>query len=164
MDSAKIASELESRYPTPSLRLNPDLEKEVGAAVGMIFMAVAPYFFYCAPNFVAPADLQWFKEDRSRRFHTTIEKAFETKKDPAPFFEAAKPGFAKLKEVLTKHKVDEGPFILGSKPCYADFTPVASIHMFSLAGEEAYTSFRNAAPKELLELYEASKQWTERDN
>lgn len=164
MDSAKIAVELESRHPTPSLRLNPELEEEVADVTMKVFVALAPYFFYCTPNYIAPADVEWIKEDRAKRFNTTVEELFEKKRDPAPFFEAAKPKFEELREVLTKHKIDEGPFILGSKPCYADFIPVGQVQMFTRIGDEGYASYRDAAPRELLELYEACRKWTERQD
>lgn len=164
MDSAAIATELEVRYPNPSLRLDPELEKEAQAAMGGVFMSLVPYLMQYAPNIVSPEDLEWFKADRAERFGMTVEEAFETEKDGAPYFEAAKPGFENCAKVLRSHKVDQGPFILGSQPCYADFYLVATMQMFTQMGEEGFAEFTKEAPPELKELHEACRKWTARQD
>lgn len=164
MDSAAIATELEARYPTPSLRLNPKLEKEAEDASWEVFHAVGHYFLPATPKIVAPEDIQWFKEDRARRFGMTIEDAFETEKDRAPFYEAAKPGFESCAKVLRDHKKDDGPFILGSEPSYADFYLVAFTQMFERAGGKWLEEYLNEAPPEVRELHEACQQWAKKQD
>jgi glutathione S-transferase len=164
MDSAAIAGELEARYPAPSLKLNSDLENEAQAAMSAVFMPLVPFLLMFAKNLVAPEDLDWFKADRAQRFGMTVEQAFETERDPAPILEAAKPGFEKCRNVLRVHKVDKGPYILGSEPCYADFYLVASTQMFNRAGERCWTEFSKAAPAELIELHDACRKWTARQD
>lgn len=164
MDSAVIANELESRYPEPSLRLNPDLEREAQGAMGEVFISLVPYLLPLSAHIVALEDLDWFKEDRAKRFGMTVDEAFHTKKDGSAYFEAAKSGFEKVAQVLKVHKLDQGPFILGSQPCYADFYLIATLQMFSQVGEDAYQDFMKHAPPELLELHEACRKWTARQD
>lgn len=160
MDSAAIATELEARYPTPSLRLDPRLEKEAQDAIAEVFMRLVPYMLPYAPNMVAPEDVEWFKADRARRFGTTVEEAFDVEKDAAPYLAAAGPGFEKCAKVLQEHKVDQGPFILGSEPCYADFYLASTMQMFSRSGERTFAGFLEASPPEMRKLYEACQKWT----
>lgn len=164
MDSAVIANELESRYPEPSLRLNPNLEKEAQGAMGEVFMSLVPYLLPLSAQIVALEDMNWFKEDRAKRFGMTVDEAFHTHKDGSSYFEAAKPGFEKVVQVLKAHKIDQGPFILGSQPCYADFYLVATLQMFSQIGEEGYEEFIKYAPAELRQLHEACREWTVRQD
>lgn len=164
MDSAVIANELESRYPEPSLRLDPDLEKEAQGAMGQVFMSLVPYLLPFSAQIVALEDLDWFKQDRAKRFGMTIDEAFHTNKDGSSYFEAANPGFEKVAQVLKAHKLDQGPFILGSQPCYADFYLVATVQMFSQIGEDGYGEFMNHAPPELRQLHEACRKWTARQD
>ena len=164
MDSAAIAKELEVRYPQPSLKLNPNLENEAQAAMGEVFMALVPFLLQFVNNLVAPEDLDWFKADRAKRFGMTVEEAFETERDPAPIFEAAKSGFEKCRSVLRAHKVVQGPYILGSELCYADSYLVATTMMFERAGERSWSEFSKAAPVELIELHDACRTWTARQD
>lgn len=164
MDSAVIANELESRYPEPSLRLDSDLEKEAQGAMGEVFMSLVPYLLPLAAQIVALGDLDWFKEDRAKRFGMTVDEAFHTKKDGSSSFEAAKPGFERVAQVLKAHKLDQGPFILGSQVCYADFYLVATLQMFSQMGEDAYEEFMKHAPPELRQLHYACQKWTARQD
>lgn len=159
MDSAIIATELEARYHTPSLKLNPDLEKEAQDAMGAIFIALVPYLLPFAENVVSPDDIEWFKVDRAGRFGMSVEDAF-TEKDGSPYFAAAKPGFEKCTEVLRAHKLDQGPFILGSEACYADFYLAATTTMFKQTSEKAFAAFMKEAPSELKALHEACQKWT----
>lgn len=164
MDSEAIATELEARHPQPSLRRNPELEKEVNEARMGIFVAVIPYLAVMAvDNLVAPEDIEWFKADRAPRFGTTVDEMFGTKKEAAPFYAAAQPSFEKCAELLRKHKIDEGPFILGSEPCYGDFSLVALMQMFYQAGEHEWAKFIEACPVEMRRLHEACRPWTAAD-
>lgn len=128
--------------------------------MGEVFMSLVPYLLPLSAQIVALEDLDWFKEDRAKRFGMTIDEAFHTKKDGAPYFAAAKPGFEKVAQVLNAHKLDQGPFILGSQPCYADFYLVATLQMFSQVGVAGYEDFMKHAPPELRQLHEACQKWT----
>lgn len=164
MDSSAIAAELEARYPTPSLRLNRELEGKASAAMGQVFTGLVRYLLTKVDDIVAPEDLDWFKEDRARRFGMTIEEAFETEKELGPCLEAARPGMETCAEVLRANKVDQGPFILGSLPCYADFMMVASMQMLARLGGTMFEEFLGAAPDEMRKLYEACADWTRRQD
>lgn len=164
MDSAAIAVELEARFPTSSLRLNPELEKEAESAIGEVFRNLIPYLMPFAPNVVAPKDVEWFKVDRAKRFGMTVEEAFKVKPDGCPYYAAARAGFEKCATVLRVHKVDEGPFILGSEPCYADFYLAATMQMFNRIDGEMFTEFLNEAPPEMRGLHEARRKWTSKQD
>lgn len=128
--------------------------------MGEVFMSVIPYFMPVVPELVAPEDLEWFKADRAKRFGMTIEEAFETERDAAPIFAAARPGFEKCAKILRGHKLDKGPFILGSQPSYADFYLAATMQMFKRGGDKRFAAFMNEAPPEMRGLHEACQQWT----
>ena len=160
MDSAAIAKELESRYPDPSLKLNPDLEAEAQGAMGEVFMALVVPLMPYATDIVSLEDMEWFKKDRAGRFGMTVEDAFNREKDPVPHLEAAKPAFEKVAQVLTAHKLDQGPFILGSVPCYADFYLMTTMQMFHQGSEEGFDLILRNAPPELKDLFKACQRWT----
>ena len=128
--------------------------------MGAIFMSLVPYLAPIAlKTLVAPQDVEWVREDRARRFGTTVQD-LETEKDPNAAYAGAKPGFEMCRKVLRDHKQDEGPFILGSVPSYADFYLVSTMQMFSQAGKEVFGRFLGEAGPELRELYAACEQWT----
>lgn len=164
MDSAVIAKKLEALYPTPSLHLNQSLEQEAQAAIMAVFVSLIPLMMSLGINkLIAPEDLEWFKQDRAKRFGMTVEELM-AEKDPDAAYTGAKAGFEKCKKVLTAHKKDDGPFILGSVPSYADFYLVSTMQMYKQAGPQLFDRFFEEAGPELRALFEACKKWTLRQD
>lgn len=160
MDSAAIAVKLESLYSSPPLHLNTEIENEAQAAMGGVFMSLAPYLLpFGIHTLVAEEDVEWFKADRASRFGMTVEELM-TEKDAADAYKAAKPALEKCRDVLKGHKKDQGPFILGSEVSYADFYFVSTMQMFNRAGKEVFERFLLEASPEMRDLYEACEKWT----
>lgn len=163
MDSEKIAQRLEELRPQPSLHLEAGVHKEVEAALGKIIPPLIPYFMpRVGRDIVLEGDEQWFEDDRAQRFGTSLSE-LEKSKGGEMAWEAAKPGFATLKEVMRKHKKSEGPFVLGKEPSYGDFMIVAGMKMFSVLGQDAFEKFAGQST-ELRELYDACGDWVSKDD
>ena len=163
MDSLEIAHKLEALSPQPPLHLETGLHEEAQKAMGQAFGQLLPYFMpKLARSVIVDEDIDWFHADRSARFGMPLDD-WEAQSGGDEAWEAAKPGFQRMAEVLTTHKRDEGPFIMGSTPCYGDFIFVAGIQMFRVVSEEA---FERVVGHDLAlrKVYEASKQWVERDD
>ena len=87
----------------------------------------------------------------------------EAEKGGDAAWEAAKAGFKHMADLLTNNKKDEGPFIMGSTPCYGDWVIVAAVQMFKAFDEESGERFVRQEPA-VRKMYEASKQWVEKDD
>lgn len=116
-----------------------------------------------ARSVILECDREWFYADRERKLGASLDELERTNGGDQAW-EKARPGFEGIREVLKKYKRDEGPFILGSEPSYGDFMLVAGIHMFSQFPKEKYEKFLSMCEPELGNLYEASKQWIQRDD
>lgn len=163
MESLAIAPKLEELYPQPSLHLDNGFHEEAQTAIGEAIGPLIPYFMPRVARYVVvEEDVEWFHDDRSKRFGVSLDQ-LEAEKGGDAAWEAAKSGFKHMAELLTKHKKDEGPFIMGSMPCYGDLVVVAAVQMFKAFDEKSGERFVGQDPA-IRRVYEASEQWVERDD
>lgn len=162
MDSGAIASRLESLYPQPTLRLENGLHQQVGSALGRTMGPLVPVFMpRIARDKLVESSVPWFQEARKERFGMSLDELEQTKGGEQAW-EAAQPGFEKLKQFLTDHKQDEGPFVLGSQVSYVDFVLASSMEALRRIGNDMYKRFVSHDER-LRELHEACGPWFEGD-
>lgn len=162
MDSAVIATELEKRYPEPSLHLEASLHEAAQGVISRIAFPLLPVFMPAiARNMIREADLEYWVAKREKLFGMPLDE-FEKTKGGEAAWQAAEPGMAALKEFLAANKRDAGPFILGSQVSYGDFIIAAMLESMRRLGEGIFErSVRYDAS--IGQLHAACKPWFEKD-
>ncbi|KAI4122839.1 MAG: hypothetical protein LQ338_005591 [Usnochroma carphineum] len=160
MDSRKIASALEERYPSPPLHLSaPELAK----IEELVPALIAPLGGVTLPkvprNLLNERSAQYFNETRSKRFGMPLDQ-FEREKGGDAQWEEVRPTITQVGELLKKKG---GPFVLGEEVSYADFILVGLLRLFKRIGEGVYERAVEMEPS-LGRLYDASGEWLARDD
>ncbi|KAI4120318.1 MAG: hypothetical protein LQ341_007559 [Variospora aurantia] len=157
-DSGAIARELEKRYPSPSLHL--DIPQQ--AAIEALWSKMIPSLFPAiTPKLVADLlterSAAYVVETRERALNVKISDW--EKIDANTVWAEAAPALTEFGDVLREKG---GPFVLGAEPSYADFMVVAGMQFMKAVSEGTFERFVGA-DEALGRLYEASKQWVEKD-
>lgn len=162
MDSAAIASTLESVYPEPSIHLETGLHEKFGPTFGKIGGPLVPVFMpRIARDKLLESSVPWFQEARKKAFGMSLDE-LEQVKGGEQAWAAAQPGFKELISFLTDHKQDEGPFVLGSQVSYVDFVIVSMAEAFRRIGDDLFEKFV-AQDERLRELHQACQKWMKDD-
>lgn len=158
MESFKIAAELESRHPQPSLRLDSGLHARAGEAVAQAALPLIPVFMPRIPRAVlCESSVPYFLAAREKRFGMPLDQ-LERERGGEQAWRAAGPGVQALARLLSDHKVDQGPFILGSRASYGDFLIVAFLESLRRVGQDMFD--RLVGSEETLKaVYEACREW-----
>ncbi|KAL8969570.1 MAG: hypothetical protein Q9197_004267 [Variospora fuerteventurae] len=157
-DSVAIAHELEKRYPSPSLHLGTPQQ----AAIEALWLKLIPSVF----PFITPKIVANLVTERGAAYVVeTREKAFNVKMSDWEKIDADT-AWAEAAPVLTGFgdvlREKGGPFALGAEPSYADFILVGMMQFMKAVGEGTFERLVGA-DEALGRLYEASKQWLEKD-
>ncbi|KAL8811263.1 MAG: hypothetical protein Q9223_007566 [Gallowayella weberi] len=160
MDSKAIAIALEKLYPNPPLYLDaPELAKveelwpQVMKTMRGVFMPQTPRALLNDSSKV------YFEETRKERFGMPLGD-LEKEVGGEKAWEEVRPILETIGAVLKKK---DGPFVLGETVSYADFVLVSAMQYLKRLGEGLYERFVQIEPA-FGRLYEASKQWLERDD
>ncbi|KAI4290365.1 MAG: hypothetical protein L6R35_000354 [Caloplaca aegaea] len=157
-DSLAIARELEKRYPSPSLHLDTPQQAAMEALWSKMITSILPAL---TPNVVANVmterSVPYFVETREKAFNIKISDWEKIDADTA---------WAEVAPVLTGFgdvlREKGGPFALGAEPSFADFIVVAVMQFLKAIGNGTFDRFVGA-DEALGRLYEASKQWADKD-
>ena len=162
MDSAAIATKLESLYPTPSLHLDTGLHQALGPTIGKIGRPLSGIFMpRIARDVLLESSVAWFRAAREAAFGMTLDE-MERTRGGEQAWEAAEPGFEELKQFMREHKRDEGPFVLGSQVSYVDFVIAALIEACRRIGSDMYERFIGY-DESFRALHEACQPWMQDD-
>ncbi|XXH06026.1 histone deacetylase [Hypoxylon texense] len=164
MDSWKIADVLEEKYPEPSLRLDsPYIGRLRGYLVPMMAPLTAIYKPKVCKLVLNERSAEYFRRTREEDEGMTLEK-LEEEKGGAVAWEAAKPHFHKITELLKENS--EGPFFEGNAVGFADFVWAGALIFFSRFGEDVWADLLEASGDGdvHLKFLEAVKPWSERDD
>ncbi|KAL8851802.1 MAG: hypothetical protein Q9221_003316 [Calogaya cf. arnoldii] len=151
VDSKVIAHALEARYPDPPLHLDaPQLAKaeELWSQASKALLGV-----------FGPAVVHTLLNEPSKEF-MLAKVDLDSLVGGDEVWEAAKPILTAI-GALVKEK--GGPFILGDTASYADFVLVSGMHAFGRADSKILEKWVEIEPA-CGRLYDASKQWLERDD
>ena len=161
MDSRKIAAELETLYPSPSLHMDSPLLLEVEALIPKAMMLTLRGVMMpkIPRTLLNPPSAKYFEETREKRFGCSLgELEKKTSEDEA--FKAAEPGIHDLGSLLEKNS---GPFFLGTNVSYADLVVVGALQFLKSIEERLFERMVGVEPC-LKQLYDASRDYLERDS
>lgn len=160
MDSRKIATEIERRYPSRPLQLDSPVLKQVEELIPQLREPMAAIFMPKVPNgLLNPPSAEYFERTRAERFGKALSELERDSGGEPAWARFAPP----LKELAGILKAEGGPFVLGKEISYADFVIVSFLHFAKRIGEDIYDRIAAMEPP-LRILYEASKSWLKRDD
>lgn len=160
MDSREIATELEHRYPSPSLRLDSPVLKKVEGLITRLREPLVGVFIPKVPaGLLNPPSAEYFERTRAERFGKSLsEMGRDSDKEKA--WAQFEPLLKEMGDIL---KAEGGPFALGKTVSYTDFV-IVSLLQYSKRVDEAIYERAVAIEPSLRIVYDASKQWLERDD
>ncbi|CBX92527.1 hypothetical protein IAQ61_006078 [Plenodomus lingam] len=158
MDSWPIAHTLETQYPEPSLHLEDPIVVQVRDAIMQLFVPLRAHLIPKVPGVLSERSQEYFYRTRRERFGRPLQEVgaeageaeWETARKPAEM----------MGDMLRRNG---GPFFLGDKVSYADVIFVTALHCFKCVEEELFTKLVALDPA-FSKIYEASKQWLEKDD
>ncbi|OCL06103.1 hypothetical protein AOQ84DRAFT_390428 [Glonium stellatum] len=160
MDSAKIAVELEKRYPSPSVYLDSPIVSQAQQVVTNIQKALTPNLIPKAPgNLLNERSKEYFERTREVRFGMPLSQMEKDKGGETPWAAAKQP----IQELADLLKEQGGPFFLGKTVSYADFILVAFLHFLKRVDQAVFDRFVAHDPA-FSAIYEASQAWLARDD
>lgn len=164
MDSAAIASKLESLQSNPSLQLDNGLPPKLGPILGKVAGPLLPVFMpRIGRDMIVEESYDWFQKARAERFGMPLDELEKTKGGDQAW-EATRPGLTELRQFMKEHKQDDGPFVLGSQVCYADFLIVSTMEALRRIGDDLYEKLvKRSGDDSLRQLHEACQKWMEDD-
>ena len=186
MDSAVIASKLESLHPEPSLHLDTGLHEKVGRILGKLAFPLIPVFMpRIGRDVIVESSEAWFQKARAERFGMSLDE-LESSKGGEKAWEASRVGIAELETFVAEQKKNDGPFVMGSQVCFADFqiasskcslghnkTTTTSRTLISNCTQPVMESLRRIGPdlyeefingqEDLKKLHDACQKWMKDD-
>lgn len=112
MDSRAIATELERRYPTPSLHLDSDVLPEVEALIGKVMANMRGVLFSKGPYaLMNEPSSEYFVRTREEKFGMSLAE-LDKKEGGEKAWERVKPVVGELGKLL---RAKGGPFVLGKE-------------------------------------------------
>ena len=164
MDSAAIASKLESLHPNPPLHLDNGIPAKLGPIIGKVTFPILPVFMpRIGRDMIVEENYEWFQRARGERFGMPLDQ-LEKEKGGEQAWEAAKPGLVELVEFVKEQKRDEGPFLLGSKVCYGDFLIASMMEALRRIGDDLYEKIiKLSGDDSLQKLHETCQKWMKDD-
>ena len=160
MDSRKIATELEHRYPSPSLQLDSPILKMVEGLIKQLTTPLLGVFMPKVPTaLLNPPSAKYFERTRAERFGKTLSELGRDSDEEKAWAQVESP----LKEMGVILKAEGGPFALGKTVSYADFIIVSLLQYAKRVDESIYERAVSIEPS-LKIVYDASKQWLGRDD
>ena len=160
MDSRKIATELEHRYPSPSLLLDSPILKTVEALIPRLTTPLISVFMPKVPaSLLNPPSAEYYERTREKRFGKTLSEMGRDS-DEEKAWAQVEPLLKEMGDIL---KAEAGPFALGQTVSYTDFVIVSLLHYAKRVDEAIYERAVAIEPS-LRIVYDASKQWLERDD
>lgn len=160
MDSRKIATELERRYPSPPLHLDSPMLRKVEDLIPKLFWPMAGIHMVKIPkNILNPPSTEYMERTRAEGFKK-IRSELESDPDGEKAWPQVEPLLKELGDILN---ANGGPFALGKTVSYADFVVVSFLHFARCVDKTLYERAAVTEPS-LGTLYDASKSWLERDD
>jgi glutathione S-transferase len=156
-DSWPIAHELEKRYPSPSLHLEDPIVLKVRDQIARMFDPLRVHFIPKVVRILPQRSAEYFEETREKRFGMPLSEVLKNAGEDS--WEKAEVFAKETGDLLRKH---EGPFFLGETVSYADFIFVSLLRMMERVDEPNFERFL-ALDSTFPKVYEASKQWLEKD-
>ena len=163
MDSRKIATVLEERYPEPSLHLDAPQLARLEQCMPQAAAKLRPILVPRVPKVLLnDASLDHWYTTREAAVGMTVDE-YEKTGGPggANVWKEAEPA---LKQVTALLMETDGPFFMSNQVSYADFMWASLLNFWKKLGE-LDRLLETAGEKEAhLKLLEGVSQWAERDD
>lgn len=180
MLSHKIAPALEERYPSPPLHFDALQWRDVEMLRQKAISPSIPAWMCGVPRvFLAPPSKEYFERTRQEALGKPVAQ-IEAEGVSDEKWEESKAGWLEISKALREKG---GPYLLGeTRKCflnwiygkietdtgdlasYADLIIVGALHMFKMVDEDRLFNGVVGYDAALKALYDASKQWTERND
>jgi len=160
MESQAIAQRLEKDHPTPSLHLDSPLLPKVQALLPKILPPLGGLWQPAVPaSLLNPSSKEYFERTRHERLGKPLAQIAQEFGGEEAWMAA----IPELKELGALLKAEGGPFVTGKTPSYADFVILGWLQFFKTIDVKLYERVVSIEPA-FGTLYDASKQWLERDD
>ena len=161
MDSSKIVTELEKRYPDPPLHLDSPILAEIEEIRKTMALPLSPILMPRIPRSILnQASVNYFNETRSKRLGMPLDEFEKSEKGGEAAYRNAEPVLRKIAELLRQNG---GPFFMGRDVSYSDFIVVGFFRFLHRLGNDVFErvmDIDNSFPR----LYNACQPWLERDD
>ncbi|TEY73281.1 hypothetical protein BOTCAL_0080g00090 [Botryotinia calthae] len=159
-DSSTIATLLEHRYPTPSLKIETPELSQVEDLIPKLQLSIRPLWLpLLAKGLLNDASRVYFEETRKERVGMDIYE-YGKKEGKEKCWEDTEPIVRELGKLL---KAKGGPFIEGDTPTYADFFIVATLQMINRIDAKIFARLVEMEDS-LGKVHTACKPWLKRDD
>ncbi|KAF1915049.1 hypothetical protein BDU57DRAFT_517833 [Ampelomyces quisqualis] len=160
LDSWPIAHELEKRYPAPSLHLDDPIVEKVRNHISTIMQPLTGFVIPKVPlKILNERSAAYFNETRKQKFGMPLSEVEKTTMTEENWEKARR----QVKQVGEWLRERGGPYFLGETVSYADFIFVGMLAMIKRLDDELFRRFLDF-DEALPQLFEASKQWLEKDD
>ncbi|KAG9186962.1 hypothetical protein G6011_10070 [Alternaria panax] len=160
MDSWPIAFELEKQHPSPSLHLDDPIVVEIRDFIPKLMGPLSPLLIPQVPVVLLnKPSADYFYETREKTFQKPLEQV-EKDANVEECWGEAKAAAKEAGDLLRKNG---GSYFLGQTVSYADFIFVSMLHFVKRINQDLFEKLMaldDAFPK----VYEASKQWLEKED
>lgn len=175
MESKAIAIILEQDHPSPPLYLDSPILKEVENLLPKILVPLKGVWMPAVPGILSEPSAEYFHRTRGESLGKSLEEYAQHSGGEEAWIEALPP-IHELGELIKK---ESGPYVMGETrewlseslerssltacaASYADFVIVGALHFFRRIGEVNFERIVKIEPA-YGKLYDACKQWLERD-
>ncbi|KAE9372786.1 hypothetical protein N431DRAFT_505103 [Stipitochalara longipes BDJ] len=159
-DSAKIALELEKRYPEPSLHLDSPLLPKAYAAVSAILQVSRLMLMRkVLPNILSEKSADYISLTRAE----ALRKSREEYAQESVVEEVWRKLEVPLKNLAALTGGNGGPFVMGKTPSYADFVIASFLYYIRRIDQKDHDRMVAVDPA-LSEIFEACRPWFEKDD
>ncbi|KFY02776.1 hypothetical protein O988_01925 [Pseudogymnoascus sp. VKM F-3808] len=164
MHSRTIAARLEELYPEPSLHLDSPIMSRIYGIQGKHIMPVYGLWIpLVSANILNPRSKEYYDRTREADEGMTLpELLAKTEAREEEAWESARTGLRELGGLLEENA--EGPFFMGSVAGYADLVVLSWLEFYKRIDKERLFDKVVTMEPSLGRLYEAGKQWLERND
>jgi len=159
-DSRAIATALETAHPSPSLLLDSPMLPRMEAALGAVMAHLAAELLPGVPGaLLNPPSEEYFQRTRAQRFGMPLAQLKADKGGEGAWKAAEEP----LRGMAALLKERGGPFCEGEEVSYADFVAVSFLQFVRRIEEKDFDRVCKL-DEAFAKVYEASKEWLEKDD
>lgn len=160
MNSVAISQRLNKDYPDPPLHLDTPYHKKVIELLSKFTEELEAVYIPAVPReLLNPPSAEYFYRTRQEMVGAPLPDFEKSDKGGENAWKAAEPHIRELAGLYRENS--GGPFVLGKDVSYVDFVLVAWLKLFDCIGK--LEDLKRWGGEELLILYDASRQWLERE-
>ncbi|TFB02959.1 hypothetical protein CCMA1212_005315 [Trichoderma ghanense] len=165
MDSAKIASAIEQRYPSPPAHLSSPIVPQIENLTLETITPLFPILMHkISQVIITDKDYDYWVGQHTRALGMPLDE-YERQAGGEKVWNAAQPALSELTALL-KERQAEGPFFLGAEVSYADFVWVGCLVFVKRVDEGIFRELldRSGAREVHERLLEACEPWLKRND